>query len=403
MTGFQTIDEIPGRQRLLTRIDINAPVEDGEVQDNKRFERHARTVKRLIEGGHAVALMAHQGRPGRDTYLPLKQHARILSNHVGQDVRYVDDVHGAKAKKAIRELTPGEVLLLENTRFSEHELQELSPEQHAQNGFVTGLKDEFDCYVNDAYSAAHRAHASLVGFPIVLDAYAGTVMTHEYMNNSKIQNGLDGTTTMVLGGKKAEDVLHVMEQLIEAVDNFLVGGVIGELFLRAEGHDVGYDVDESRFMHEQWLEHRNQLNSLLNNYRGKIHLPLDLAYHDEDRERAEATIASAAKTEPYWDIGHDTVEKFTPLIKESDAVFVKGALGVFEDEKFAYGTRKLLQTIGNQDCFSVVGGGDTSRCVDMYDLGEDNFSHVSIAGGAYIRALAGDELPAVEALQRSGT
>lgn len=418
---FRTIADIPAQQTVLCRVDLNSPVEDGTVQDNKRFERHAETVRRLLDDGHAAVLLAHQGRPGRNTFISLEQHAEILSDHLKHDVRYIDDVDGKQAKNAMQTVQPGETILLENTRFSDHELAERSPTKHAQNGFVPALAPYADCYVNDAYSAAHRAHASLVGFPQVMDAYAGNVMNAEYTNNSRIQEGLDGTTTMVLGGKKAEDVLYVMERLINDVDNFLVGGIIGELFLRAEGHDVGYDVDDearssagasrntrsdgsgygSQFMHEQWLQHRDQLNRLLKQHRGKIHLPLDLAHHNTERERAEVSIGDAAKTEPYWDIGHDTVDKFSTIIKQSDAVFVKGALGVFEDEKFRYGTKTLLETIGRQDCFSVIGGGDTSRCVDMYDLEADNFSHVSIAGGAYIRALAGETLPAVEALKQS--
>lgn len=398
---FRTIDDIPERQTVLCRVDLNSPVENGQVQDNKRFERHAETVRHLLDDEHAVALLAHQGRPERDTFVPLEQHAEILSRHLGRDVQYVNDLHNDTAKQVLKDLESGDVALLENTRFSAHELTDRSPIEHAQNGFVRALQGEFDCYVNDAYSAAHRPHASIVGFPQVMDAYAGKVMAQEYRHNSRIQDGLEGDTTMVLGGKKVEDVLYVMERLIDDVDDFLVGGVIGELFLRAEGHDVGYDVDDSRFMHKQWLEHRDQLTRLLEQYRGKIHLPLDLAYHDTDRERTETPVTDTAKTEPYWDIGHDTADKFADIIRDTDAVFVKGAVGVFEDEKFSYGTRTLLQAIAEQDCFSVVGGGDTARTVDMYDFDEKSFSHVSIAGGAYIRALAGDELPAVEALKQA--
>ncbi len=398
---FQTIDTIPTRQRVLCRIDINAPVEDGMVQDNKRFQRHAETVQQLLDDGHAIALLAHQGRPGRDTFVPLEQHATILSRYLGQNVQYVDDLHTETAKQAIRTLDHGDVLLLENTRFSDHELADKPPEDHASTAFVQALKDEFDCYVNDAYSAAHRPHASLVGFPQVMDAYAGTVMAQEYRYNTRIQDGLEGETTMVVGGKKAEDVLYVMARLIDDVDDFLVGGVIAELFLRAAGYDVGYDVDGSDFMHNQWMAHRDQLKQLLAEHHAKIHLPLDLAHHDLDRTRTEIAVDDAAKTEPYWDIGHATVGMFADILQGSDAVLMKGALGVFEDEKFSYGTRTILEQIGSDDCFSVVGGGDTARCVDMYDIGENTFDHVSIAGGAYIRALTGDELPAVEALRNS--
>lgn len=400
MTQLPTIDDMPDVQTVLARIDINAPVEDGTVQDHKRFERHAITVQQLLDRDHAVALLAHQGRPGRDTYVSLEQHAAILADHLDRDVQFVDDVHGQDAVQAVKQLEPGDVVLLENTRFSDHELQELPPEQHAENGFIRQLADTADCYVNDAYSAAHRSHASLVGFPAAMDAYAGPVMLEEYVNNTRIRDGLDGKTTMLLGGKKTTDVLHVMDRLMGDVDQFLVAGLIGELFLRAEGHDVGYDIDNSRFMHEQWIEHRDTLKRLLDEHRGNIHLPLDLAYHDADRDRTEVNVRQAAKSKPYWDIGRETVDKFSRIIQDSDAVFVKGAPGVFEDEQFAYGTKTLLADIGRQDCFSVIGGGDTSRCIDMYDLDETAYDHVSIAGGAYIRALTGETLPAVDTLQQ---
>ncbi len=401
MTCFNTIDDMPARQTVLTRIDINAPVKEGVVQDCKRFERHAATITDLLDRGHAVALLAHQGRPGRDSYMALEQHADILSTRLRREVRYVDDVGGEKAATAVNSLDAGDVLLLENTRFSDHELRELPPERHAENGFVQNLSAAADCFVNDAYSAAHRSHASLVGFPAVMDAYAGPVMAQEYRHNSRIRNGLDGRTTIVLGGKKTGDVLHVMDRLIadDAVDSFLMGGLVGELFLRAEGHDVGYDVDDSRFMHKQWLAYRDTVKRLLADHRGRIHLPLDLAFHDADRERTEVAVSDAAKEEPYWDIGHETMEQYTRIIRHSDAVLVKGAPGVFEDETFAHGTKTLLEAIGTHGCFSVVGGGDTSRCIDLYDLDETDFDHVSIAGGAYIRALTGEPLPAVEALR----
>lgn len=398
---MQRIDDIPESGTVLARIDVNAPVEDGEVQDNARFARHAETVQRLVDDGHSVVLLAHQGRPGRDTYTSLKQHADILSDHLDREVAYQDSVHDQRAVDAVQQLTAGDVLLLENTRFSDDELVDHGIDGHADTDFVEQLSAVCDYYLNDAYSAAHRPHASLVGFPQRMDAYAGDVLATEYEHNTAIHTHLDGDTVMVLGGKKPEDVLHVMDALIDRVDDFLVGGLVGELFLRAEGHDVGYDVDDSQFMHDQWLEHRDRLKKLLDEHRGKIHLPLDLAYHDPDRARTEVAVSDAAKREPYWDVGHDTVDRFTDIIQDADAVFVKGALGVFEDPKFKYGTEQLIRIIAATDCYSVIGGGDTSRIIDMYDLDRESHDHVSTAGGAYIHALAGDELPAVKALHKT--
>lgn len=392
-------DTVQGK-RVLARLDINSPVEDGEVQDNKRFERHGDTVRELVERNENVVLMAHQGRPGRDTYVSLDQHADILEEHAGVPVQHVEDQTGEDAINAIETLGEGEALLLENVRFLDEELEVKPPRQHAESELVHALKDHFDVYVNDAFSAAHRSHASLVGFPPVMDALPGPVMEEEWRHNSKIRNGLDGETVMLVGGKKASDVVRVMEDLAEDVDRFLVAGLIGELFLRADGHDVGYDVrPEDSFMHEQWMENRDAVKHLLQTHGDKIQLPKDLAFQNGGDVREEVPVEEAAKEKPYWDVGRRTVEAYTPILEESDSVFVKGAPGVFEDRKFRYGTKHLLEAVASNGGFSVVGGGDTARAVDMCGLPESDFGHVSIAGGAYIRALTGEDLPAVKALQ----
>ncbi|UWG49797.1 3-phosphoglycerate kinase [Halalkaliarchaeum sp. AArc-CO] len=398
---FRTIDDLPTEQRLLVRLDLNSPVEDGEVQDNRRFSRHARTVRELAEAGHRVVCLAHQGRPGRDTFVSLSQHADVLSEHVGREVGFVADTYGEEAQAAIEELGPGEILLLENVRMCVDELPEKDPETHAKSEFVETLAPLFDAYVNDAYSAAHRKHASLVGFPVVLPAYAGRVMETEYEANTAIATReFDGPVTMVVGGTKATDVIGVMDALEDRVDRFCLGGVAGELFLRAAGHDVGYDLGDGDLYDDQWADNRETIERVLEEKGDQLTLAVDLAYADADGERAEVTLEEIdEKTEDYLDVGTETVDVYGELIRESDAVFVKGALGVFEDERFADGTVGVLRAIADTDCFSVVGGGDTSRAIGMYGLDEDDFSHVSIAGGAYIRALTGEPLPAVELLQ----
>ncbi|MDY6770038.1 MAG: phosphoglycerate kinase, partial [Candidatus Nanohaloarchaea archaeon] len=359
------MDDLSG-ERVLARIDINSPVEDGDVKDNKRFERHAETLAELAAENELVAAMAHQGRPGRDTHVSLEQHADILEEHAGVPVRHVGDQAGEEAVTAIQESDGDEVLLLENVRFLEEELECRSPEEHADADLVQTLSEHFDAYVNDAFSAAHRPHASLVGFPPELDAYAGTVMAEEWEHTSRLRDGLDGRTAMLVGGKKAGDVIQVMEELVDEVDDFLIGGLIGELFLRAEGHDVGYDVRaEDTFMHEQWLENRDRITHLLDEHREKLHLPQDLAFFNGSEVREEVPVTEAAKEKPYWDVGKRTVEEFAPVIADADAVFVKGAPGVFEDDRFRYGTKRLLDTIRETAEFSVVGGGDTARAVDL--------------------------------------
>ena len=399
---FKTLDDLPAAQRVLCRVDLNAPVEDGTVVDNRRFDRHAETVRELSEAGHRVALLAHQGRPGRDTFVGLEQHAEILADHAGVPVEYVPDTYGQEALDAVRDLEAGDVILLENSRMVDAELPEESPAEKAETEFVQTLAPEFDAYVNDAYSAAHRSHASLVGFPRALPAYAGRVMETEYEANTAIASReFDGPVTMVVGGTKATDVIGVMEALGDRVDQFLLGGVAGELFLRAAGHAVGHDVDAELF-DEQWAANGDTVERVLDEYGDQIRLASDLAYETDDGDRAEVAVADIdEKTTDYLDVGAETVADYEPVIRDSDAVFVKGALGVFEDERFADGTVGVLEAVAETDCFSVVGGGDTSRAIGMYGMDEADFSHVSIAGGAYIRALTGQELVGVAELERA--
>jgi phosphoglycerate kinase len=399
--SYRTLDDLAGGQRVLARLDLNSPVSVGVVQDNRRFSRHARTVAELVEADHRVALMAHQGRPGRDTFLGLEQHAEILADHLDHHVEYVQDTFGRQAGDAIEALDPGEVILLENVRMTDDELPEQPPEEHADSEFVRTLAPMFDAYIGDAYSAAHRRHASIVGFPTVMDAYAGRVMASEYEANTAIADReFDGEVTMVAGGKKATDVIDVMSALRGRVDNFLLGGVVGELFLRAVGYDVGRDIGEEDIYESQWRANRERIRELVQNHPSDLVFPSDLAYADENDERAEVTVADVRnKDHDYRDIGADTSSQFAEIAGNSAAVFVKGALGVFEDERFSAGTVGVLQAIGRSDGFSVVGGGDTSRAIEMYGMDEADFSHVSIAGGAYINALTGDPLPGVEVLK----
>ena len=400
--NYRTLDDLAGGQRVVVRLDLNSPVEDGRVRDNRRFSRHARTVRDLVDADHGVAVLAHQGRPGRDTFLPLEQHADILAGHIDHPVEYVPDTYGAEALAAIRDLEGGDVVVLENVRMTEDELPEKPPEEHAESDLVRTLAPEFDAYVGDAYSTAHRSHASIVGLPTVMEAYAGRVMVAEYEANSAIATrDFEGEVTMVAGGKKATDVIEVMTALEDKVDNFLLGGIAGELFLRAVGYEVGRDIGDMDLYDTQYEQNRERIQRLIEAHPSELVFPTDLAYEGDDGRRHEDTVADVKnKDDDYLDVGTDTIERYADIAANSEAVFVKGALGVFEDERFSDGTVRVLEAVARCDCFSVVGGGDTSRAIEMYGMDEADFSHVSIAGGAYINALTGEPLAGVEALRQ---
>lgn len=399
---FLTLDDLSSATRVIARVDLNSPVEAGRVEDNRRFDRHAETVRELADAGHRVILLAHQGRPGGDDFISLKQHAAILSEHVGHPVAFCRSTVGDVATTAIDAIEPGEILLLENVRMEPDELATAEPAAHAESALVRSLATCADVYVGDAYSVAHRSHASIVGLPLAMDeAYAGRVMEAEYAANTAIRSRtFDGPVTMALGGVKVGDLIRVVRAVDETVDRFLLGGVIGQLCLRADGADVGSDVEGTDLYDDLWAAHGDALQALMDDDGERLVLPVDLAYADEDGERAEVSVAEATGAHDYRDVGTDTVEHFEPHIERASAVFVKGALGVFEDERFRHGTVGLLRSIAESDAFSVVGGGDTSRAIDLYGLDSGAFDHVSIAGGAYVRALTGESLPGVEVLSR---
>jgi len=235
----------------------------------------------------------------------------------------------------------------------------------------------------------------------MLPSYAGRVMETEYHANTAIgQKEFDGTVVMTLGGTKATDVIDVIDNLAGSVDRFLLGGVVGELFLRASDVPVGFDITSETDRYDtQWKHNSEVIKSILTEHSDQITLASDLAY-DEAGERAEIAVDSIIeKSVSFMDIGTTTAESYVEVIRDADAVFVKGALGVFETETFAKGTVRVLEAIAESNCFSVVGGGDTSRAIGMYDMNRADFDHVSIAGGAYIRALTGQPLVGVEVLK----
>jgi phosphoglycerate kinase len=192
-----------------------------------------------------------------------------------------------------------------------------------------------------------------------------------------------------------------MSHLGDKVDDFLLGGIAGELFLRAAGSPVGFDLDpEADLYDSQWEANHEVVEELVDERGDQITLAVDMAYEDDDGERAEVDVDDIEeKNVSFLDVGTDSAETYAETIRDSEAVFVKGALGVFEDERFSVGTVSVLEAIAETDCFSVVGGGDTSRAIEMYGMSEDDFGHVSIAGGAYIRALTGAELVGVDVLR----
>lgn len=387
---MDTIDDIDLEgKRVLLRTDLNLPVEDGEPQKTVRFERYLETIEELSERGAKTVIMAHQGRPARKDFLSLEPHSELLSDSLDQEVEFIPSFFGPELGEKVARMCESEVAMLENIRFLSEELQNASPQRHEHDFFVQKISSYFDIYIDDAFSAAHRSHGSMVGFTQTLDSYAGPIMHKEIDSNSKVREEFEDGL-LVLGGEKPADLVGIIDEMIEDVDKVLMAGIPGELALKIQGHDLGEKED--------WIEKHGfdskeeELKQILEKYQEKIVLPEDLKTDSGNHPVEEIDGMT-------WDIGEETIERFVSEIEEADSIVMKGPMGAFED--YPEGTEAIVDAIAESDAYTVLGGGHTSSLVHRFGHDLEDFSHVSIAGGAFVRYLSGEELAAIKALKGS--
>ncbi len=381
--------ELEGKKVIL-RTDLNLPVENGEPQETVRFKRYLNTIEKLSERGAKTLVLAHQGRPGRNDFLSLEKHSEHLEENLGQEVEFLESFFGDQLSKTLGSMESGDVALLENVRFLSEELRNATPGDHSNDIFVQRIAEEADIFVDDGFSAAHRSHGSIVGFTPLLDSYSGPVMEKELESGRKVRDELDDPV-LVLGGEKPSDIIGMLEEMIEKVDKVLLGGIPGELALIVQEHDLG---EKGEWIEQKGFDSkRGELEELLNKYEEKIELPEDLATEDGNFETGEVPEDSMT-----WDIGEKTTEKYVSIIRNADSVLMKGPMGAFEQHE--EGTKKVVDAIGGNNGFTVLGGGHTSSLVQRFGHELDDFSHVSIAGGAFVRLMSGEKLAAVEALEK---
>jgi phosphoglycerate kinase len=395
----RTLDDATVDGRTVgVRVDVNSPLAaDGGLADDARLQAHVDTLSELLERGARVAVLAHQGRPGGDEFATLAPHAERFDELLAHPVEHVDVNYGDPARAAIRDLDAGEVVLLENTRFYSEEYMEFEPSEAADTHLVTELVPALDLYVNDAFAAAHRSQPSLVGFARHLPSYAGRVMERELAVLGTVGD-TDTPRVYVLGGAKVEDSIDVAWNVLERglADTVLTAGVVGNVFLLADGVDVGRASRE--FVDEQG--HTDQIDrarDLLDAHGDSIRFPLDVAV-ERDGERAEVGInlLPPKPDEAAMDVGHETVDSYRATLESAETVILNGPAGVFEEALFEYGTRALYGAATAVPT-SIVGGGDTAAALRR--LGVEGFDHVSTGGGAAMAALCDDPLPVVEALR----
>jgi phosphoglycerate kinase len=393
--GLGDLGNVAGR-RVFVRADLNVPLEDGRVTDDLRIEESIPTVRRLRDQGARVVLASHLGRPKGKVVeeLRLAPVARRLSELLGAPVQTAGDVVGPQAREGAAGLGDGEVLLLENLRFEPGE--EANDEDFAQ-----ALADLAEVYVDDAFGAAHRAHASVVGVPARLDAVAaGRLLERELSVLSRLLEDPPRPFTAILGGAKVSDKLGVLDNLLGRVDTLLVGGAMCFTFLAARDLDVGASrVEQDRVQEVADLLGRAEERGVA------VVLPADVVVaRTFAADAAHETVAVDAIPADAMglDVGPETVARFATRIADAGTVFWNGPMGVFEWDAFAGGTEGVARAVAANDGFSVVGGGDSAAAIRKLGLAAQ-VSHVSTGGGAALEFLEGVDLPGVAALRKKGT
>lgn len=401
--GFHTLDDFSVRgRRVLLRIDMNSPVDEKTLRllDGSKIRQSITTVRELMDRGAKIAVLAHQGRPGDYDFIPLNEHAAFMSQYLGRRVRYVDDLIGGHALKAIDALGEGECILLKNVREFPEEQTKKSPEEHAQSALVKTLAPRFDLYVNDAFASSHRSHASLVGFTVVMPSAAGRLMEREVKTLTRVFENPHRPSVFIFGGTKFADALPVLEKLAdrESVDKLLIAGLAGYAFLWALGRKIGSRT-EALARKDVTDEVVKGARKLFESWRDKILLPEDAAIL-ADGHRRECGLDELPEDAAIMDIGSATIDRFRAAILEAKTVFLSGPPGVFEKEEFSKGTVEVFRAMTESGAFSVIGGGHSSAAASKLGFAE-KVSYISTGGGALERMMMGKPMPVIEALRAS--
>ncbi|HKB79480.1 MAG TPA: phosphoglycerate kinase [Thermoanaerobaculia bacterium] len=387
MITIRTVDQLQLRnRRVFDRVDYNVPLDGGTVADATRIEETLPTLRLLRERDASVVLASHLGRPKgqRNEQYSLAPVRAKLAELIGADVQWASDCIGSDAERKASQLRPGELLLLENLRFH-------AGEEKNDRGFAEQLRKLADLYVNDAFGASHRAHASIDALPRLFprDAIAGgLLMAKEIEFLQKVTTAPERPFVALLGGAKIAGKIEALQALVGLADTLLIGGGMANTFLAARGVKMGASlVDVGSIALAKQI--------LGGTHRAAIVLPSDLVLED-------STVADAGKglaeTQKALDIGPRTVAAFDAQLKQARTIFWNGPMGMFEKEAFAAGTMAMARAIAEADAVSVVGGGESVEAVKRSGYA-DRISHISTGGGASLEFIAGEQLPGVAVLQ----
>lgn len=406
---FKTLDHLdPAGKRIAVRVDLNSSIDPntGKIVVNERFRAHAKTVKELLDRGGKVVVLAHQGRRGDHDFTDLSQHAEILSQFVGKNIRFVPDVAGVYAVEAVKNLSTGEAILLDNVRILEDEDVEKTPEEHAQSTLPRTLSGFLDAFVLDAFSVAHRSHASVVGLAVLLPTYAGRVMESELTALNRYI-ALSQKLVFLLGGNKPQECLKMLIRFLEtrpnAVQAVLTGGVLGQLFVKLQGHELGKENEEF-LRKKKYLDLMDKVRVVAEKAGEKILSPIDFAYAGPEEDRKEILVRDLPAPGLISDIGPKTLRWYCETIEALDSttsIIVKGPMGVYEKPQFREGTKKLYEALAVTRAATFIGGGDSVTAIELLNFRTENFTFVSLGGGALITYLSGERMPGIEVLMKS--
>ncbi|GGD98994.1 phosphoglycerate kinase [Paenibacillus nasutitermitis] len=381
--------EVAGK-RVFVRVDFNVPLENGAITDDKRIRETLPTINYLVEKGAKVILASHLGRPKGQVVeeLRLTPAAERLSELLGKKVLKADEVIGDAVKSQISDMQDGDVLLLENVRFE-------AGEEKNDPALAKAFAELADLFVNDAFGAAHRAHASTEGIAHFLPAVSGLLMERELDVLGRALQNPERPFTAIVGGSKVKDKIDVINKMIEIADNIIIGGGLSYTFFKAQGHEIGQSLcDDSKLeLTKDFIEKAKKLGK-------QFLLPVDIVVSDDFSASANTKIVDIDGIPADWegiDIGPKSREIFADVIKNSKLVVWNGPMGVFEIEPFSHGTQAVARACAETSAYTVIGGGDSAAAAEKFGLA-DKMDHISTGGGASLEFMEGKALPGVVAL-----